>query len=256
MEDIDYVKLAKANTLVKKWREKTISLINDKNRKMFSDAFGIRKINTTVYFVRFFKKHYKEAVNLLGKQFARDYKKMFYAETVENELIKKFIPAVYSWLGKMKISGEDFEDVFSEMLLAVRNSVWMYTRSDIMFTTYAINGIKAGIPFAISRINEKKSLNRTVSFEELTKNSDESADFAGSIEDHRQQKDSDYEVKEFLEKICSEANLTVKQREVIEKFLKTGETDKFLFYDTRKRLRKFYEEREDLREAVEKLLNR
>jgi hypothetical protein len=64
-----------------------------------------------------------------------------------------------------------------------------------------------------------------------------------------------FEIKEFIDKICQDANLTEKQRKSIERYLETGETDKFMFYNTRNRLKKFYKEKHEVREVIEGLLN-
>lgn len=255
MDNFDYKKLAKSNAIILKWRQKTMSLINENNRKMFSSAFGLRKNSTMVYYVRFFKKHYKEAVNLLGQSLVKDYKKMFYAESIENELITKFIPAIFSWMNKYELTEDQREEVYSEMLLSLRNSVWMYLRSDINFSTYAINGLKAGIPRAIARIRKNLAINRCISFEELSRSGNSELDYASSIEDNKTSEQELYEVKEFIKKICDDANLTVKQRESIERYFSTGETDKFMFYDTRRRLRLFYKGKNEVREVIESLLS-
>ena len=253
MDNIDYKKLAKSNAILLKWRQRTMALINETNRKMFASAFGLRKNGTVVYYVRFFKKHRKEAANLLGVGFERDYPKMFYGEIVENDLIIKFIPAIFSWMNKYQLTEDQKEEIYAEMLLSLRNSVWMYMRPDIMFSTYAINGLKVGIPRAIARIREKFALNKFISYEELSGSNEGS--FAASIEDEKNSESELFEIKEFIDKICQDANLTDKQRESIERYIETGETDKFMFYDTRKRLKKFYKEKHEVREVIEGLLN-
>jgi hypothetical protein len=253
MDNIDYKKLAKSNAILLKWRQRTMALINETNRKMFTSAFGIRKNGTVVYYVQFFKKHRKEAANLLGKAFERDYPKMFYGEIVENDLIIKFVPAIFSWMNKYQLTEDQREEVYAEMLLSLRNSVWMYLRPDIMFSTYAINGLKIGIPRAIARIREKLALNKFISHEELSGSKEGS--FAASIEDEKNIESELFEIKEFIDKICQDANLTEKQRKSIERYLETGETDKFMFYNTRNRLKKFYKEKHEVREVIEGLLN-
>jgi hypothetical protein len=253
MDNIDYKKLAKSNAILLKWRQRTAALINESNRTMFLSAFGIRKNSTIAFYIRFFRKHRKEAANLLGAAFEKDYNKMFYGEVVENELIIKFIPAIFSWMNKYQLTEDQREEIYSEMLLSLRTSVWMYLRTDVMFSTYAINGLKIGIPRAIARVREKLALNQFVSYEELSGSQEGS--FAASIEDNSTSHEEIFEIQDFVAKICDDANLTEKQRESIERYLATGETDKFMFYDTRKRLRRFYKEKQEVREVIEGLLN-
>jgi len=149
----DFVKLAKSNIIQLKWRSKLMSKIIRKERtpevKAILDLLPARNFFGVM---KFFMTNKSAATAILGKQFAKDYPKMFYASKIENDLIKSYVPAVFSMIRNQKLTNDQYEELTSRLLESLREIVWRFNRTDLKFTTYAITSLKNNTKFIMSDI--------------------------------------------------------------------------------------------------------
>jgi len=234
--DVDYKKLAKANLKLLFWRDKVRE--HAKSNKDFRIAHNMNAKSNIQKVVRFFKKHKKEAVALLGKKFEREYKSLFYAFSVENDLIKQFIPAIYKVITAHGVRKDYHDDFFSELMISLRDSVWMYTRPEIKFATYAINGIKKNIIYLKINAAEDMVRKNYILYDDF-KGNDVESPFEELAVDKAKPIDYETTFAEFIERVCEEAKLTPIQKEHIHNFYKDGIASKYTFFVTRKKLKKY-----------------
>ena len=234
--DVDYKKLAKANLKLLFWRDKVRE--HAKSNKDFRITHNMNAKSNIQKVVRFFKKHKKEAVALLGKKFEREYKSLFYAFSVENDLITQFIPAIYKVIAIHGVRKDYHDDFFSELMISLRDSVWMYTRPEIKFTTYAINGIKKNIIYLKINAAEDMVRKNYILYDDF-KGNDVESPFEELAVDKAKPIDYETTFAEFIDRVCEEAKLTPIQKEHIQNFYKDGIASKYTFFVTRKKLKKY-----------------
>ncbi len=251
--EIDYAKLAKANNLVFKWRNKLKSHINKKNIKFFSQTYGLRPVSGTLIYVKFFTKNYKEAVNILGSEFEKEYKDLFYAFEIENDLIKQYQPAIYRYgmqrlfSNKGKRNEYEVDELESYLLLCLRDCVWNYREENIKFSTFAISSIKKNSRFFFGNASRNRSSCPYPMYEDMKirNKSGTPLDFSEVIVSNAKTETGALESSAVIEKLCDLAGITDRQRSEITKYVKTGEYSKFTFFVARKALREFVESQKD-----------
>lgn len=207
--EIDYKKLASSNSLLAKWKL-ALDSIEDKSLKRDLKSYNLGYKKNFFYYVNFFKNDYKVAEKILGPQFSKDRKKMFFAETVESELIMQYRPAIFSEFRSKKVTIDIMDEVFQNCLIGLRESVWKYARKDIKFSTYAINGIRNNIGFyRAQKSDAKKKLNDVaISFSQFAQ-LDSEASFEAQIPDERSNEKC-LPVFDFIMSIAQDARLTHK----------------------------------------------
>jgi hypothetical protein len=239
LASVDYKKLAGSNLKLLGWADKV--RLHAKDNKDFRVVYGLNAKSNIQKVVRFFKKHKKEAVALLGRKFEREYKSLFYASSVENDLIIQFLPAIHKALNDHKISQNEYDDFQSELMFSLRHSVWMYTRSDIKFTTYAINGIKKNIIYLKIDAAEERVKKNYVLFDDYRGFISDGVEtpFEEIAVDNSKPVEPETNFVEFIERVCDEAKLTDIQKEHIKTFYTGGVASKYTFFATRKKLKKY-----------------
>lgn len=215
---IDYKKLARSNTINLKWRDKLINKIrsNYKDPKIKLLKASLPAVN---FFgmMMFFKNNKKEAAKLFGPNFLKDYKDMFYAAEIENELIKQYIPAIYSILRNKKINPILFDELINQMICGFREVVWRFNREDLQFSTYAITSLKNNFCYEISNLTNKKKNKFQRSVLVTDKLKDCFSSFSGrSTEQDFMDK---IPLSNFMERIINEVKFSKAQKNCLIKFL-------------------------------------
>ena len=223
--EIDYKKLAQSNKVLLRWKNKLLDNINTNNKKFFYDTYGIRRNSNIIKIAMMFKKYHKECCNLLGPNFSKDKSKMFYAEKVEDQLISQYIPAIILEMKKANIKDNETEEIYSGLLIHLRSSVWMYTRSNIKFCTFAINGIRSSVKFARAQIYKKskaKGFMKTFLFEDMPSSCETESAKDFICVDNNSIEHGHVDSIDFINSICKEAKLTTLQKDAIFDFIKNG----------------------------------
>lgn len=255
--EIDYKKLAFSNSLIAKWKLVLDSIQDESVKRDLKASYNLGYNKNFFYYVNFFKNHSNKASKILGSQFAKDKKKMFFAETVETELILQYRPAIYAEFRNKRITVDIREEIFQHCLIGLRESVWKYARSDIKFSTYAINGIRNNIGFYRSqRSDAKKKWDDVVtSFSQLTQ-SDSEPSFETCIEDKRDH-DKCLPVFDFILSIAKDAALTKQHINEIKYYVaekRTRKVDFGLLKTAKKRLVAFIEKNPHIVPEFDKLV--
>lgn len=215
---INYEKLAESNKVTLKWRNALVERI--KGRSKEPEVKAIKKLLPATNFlgiVSFLKDNKKKAAAILGSEFTKDYKKMFYAAEIENELIKQYVPAVYSVLRNKKFNPMYADDLLNDLLYSLREIVWRYNRKDLQFSTYAITSLKNNYYYKMANIARKKNYvykNPLIIIDDLNHHS---SSFSG--------RNSEFEINDqisfhdFMKRILKEIKFTKSQKNCLIRFL-------------------------------------
>ena len=248
--DVDYNKLAEGNRIVLLCRDKINTIRKDKNKKNFLDQFNVGYKFSFFYLIKFLKHNQDVAQKVLGNIYSDNKSKMLYADSVESFLIKQYIPAVYYEMGKKKVMVEGMPDMYQFCLEGLRNSVWKYTREDIKFSTFAINGIRNNICIFRKRAAKDKRTNKwnkvSLFIDFQSGNAKES--FEHEIVD---QKDNSpvISIFDFLKSIAPLAKFTEKQMFEISNYVairKTKQTDHGVLNNAKRKIIKFIGENPEI----------
>lgn len=145
--EFDYKKLAESNELLWQW-----SLYFKIHNNYFLEFAYKLADNKKLYLNKIIN-------NEVKKKFLNDFETMFYAKTVENELIKQYIPMVHLCVRRFKIISADAkQDAFDIGLQALRGAIWRYRITKHKFLSYAMTGTILAIRGLVSlRLRQKKS---------------------------------------------------------------------------------------------------
>lgn len=145
-KDVDFQLLQKANGLLLKW----------------SGRLGIKKKEFLKFCFSFKSRimEYRSSLprNLLS-QFSKDMKVVSYILEVEESLIVQYTPMVHSIIRKLPIQPDQYEDLVTEGLMAVRSAVWYYREhhKKANFTTFCHCSITKRIKWYRSKAYRKQA---------------------------------------------------------------------------------------------------
>jgi DNA-directed RNA polymerase specialized sigma24 family protein len=147
-QTVDFKLLQKGNGLLAKWSEK----LGTKKKEFLRFCFSLQTR---------LREHKASLPKNLLCQFCKDMKVMSYAQQVEEELIKQYTPMVFSIVRKLPIQPDQYEDLITEGLMAVRSAVWYYRQhqKNASFTTFCHCSITKRIKWYRSK-QYKKQLRR------------------------------------------------------------------------------------------------
>jgi len=246
--DIDYKRLAQENKALFVWKQKIHSIMLKEEMHDVRAKYNLGYTRNFFYYVKFFKNNYHVAKKYLGAKFAKQYDSLFYAEQVEDALIRQYIPAVYAEMGKRVKNPAIWEELFQYLLLGLRESVWRYSREDIKFITFAINGIRNNIKFFMADKNKvgRRLKNQQVTFSDFARNQENK--FGCNFEDYIEG-DHDFskktEIMDMVRFVADNSNLTDLQRNVVDEYLKTGIITTDVLHAARKKMVKFVRKNPD-----------
>lgn len=145
-QPVDFKLLQKGNGLLAKWSER----LGAKKKEFLRFCFSLQ--------TRLQEHKSSLPKNLVG-QFCKDMKVMSYAQQVEEELIKQYTPMVHSIVRKLPIHPEQYDDLITEGLMAVRSAVWYYRQhqKNANFTTFCHCSITKRIKWYRSKQYKKQS---------------------------------------------------------------------------------------------------
>jgi len=143
--DVDFNKLIETNNICKSWSQRFKTAVNSYH------TFVADLRNNP-------DKYLSQLSGSERQQLRHDLKVMFYALQVENELIVKFRPMIFHICKRLRIENTKAVDLIDEAyahgLMALRYSVWLYSKPVCSFNTYAFNGIMSALRGFLSHIKK------------------------------------------------------------------------------------------------------
>ena len=242
MIQIDYAKLSKSNQLFFNWKNKIHDLMMQSNMKQERQLYQLGYNRNFYYYVKFFKNNTQIAAKYLGKKFVKDMPKMFFAETIENDLIVQYVPAIYSEMSKHTIPPMLWQDLYDYLLIGLRDSVWRYSREDIKFSTYAINGLRNNIRFFMSNSARERRMSKSagILFSDMNLYEDENGSpaFEKAVVDERKDIDR-LEIADTVRHIAVKANVTPQQMDAINFYIDHGYAENERCSNARRKMAKY-----------------
>jgi hypothetical protein len=246
--DVDYIKLAEANRLIAACTEKIKRIRKDKKNKLLLNEHNVGYRYGFFYFVKFLTEKQKLAQKFLGKFYTENRDKMLYPASVESFLIRQYVPAIYHEIGKKKGKIDSMAELKQFCMEGLRNSVWKYTREDIKFTTFAINGIRNNITIYKKRVSREKKdskWSRISLFSDCNSSGSSGSLFKDSFENSiidPRMNEVTISIVDFLQTIAPQAKITEKQMFEINNFVaikKSRPTDFRTLNMAKKKIKQF-----------------
>ena len=145
MHHFDFEKLCESNSILWKWAE----YFKIENNNFLNFSYKLPK-NYQMFLDKIEDPNDR-------KIFKKDFKKMFFAREIENDLFKQYHPVILSSLRKFPIKDREiFEFAYDVGVSSLRGAIWRYRIITTKFLSYAMTGIIQAIRGAIFYKNNKK----------------------------------------------------------------------------------------------------
>jgi hypothetical protein len=126
----DFKVISQGNLLSKKWFE----TLNQKKGTYISFVGKLSKDPESLL---------SDASEDIKAEFYKELPSMLMPLLMEEELIKNSTRIIYNLIHKLRIDEPNHDDAYAIGLMAFRNAIWYYTKSEILFTTYAYIAVKS-----------------------------------------------------------------------------------------------------------------